>query len=235
MGKGKARKRDTKYLRHKFIMDRLKKGDGVFELEEKVCKKFDVVSSTYQADIKHIGMKARKVYQQDWCLDLEVHNMVQRLKQRAQREDNVGNQADGILSRFFSSYVATEARMERDRVEREKLQAQKELWKLKLEAERRKQENDVAWQQEFLDVLKCIRETGQVSFKDVLKLTSLYFDRQVSLGDAGSRNVLETLRLLSQIAREDSMGKGASDQLFRLPDGMALLDFTPDTGDDLVE
>jgi len=216
-------------------MDRLKKGDGVFELEEKVCNKFGVGSATYQADIKYIGMKARKVYQQDWCLDLEVHSMVQRLKQRALRDDSTGNQADSILSKFFTSYVTTEARMERDKVEREKLKAQKELWKLKLETEKRRQENDVAWQQEFLDVLKCIRETGQVSFKDVLKLTSLYFDRQVSLGDAGSRNVLETLRLLSQIAREDSMGKGASDQLFRLPDGMSLLDFKPDSGDDLVE
>ena len=216
-------------------MDQLRKGDGVFELEKKVCDKFGIVSTTYHADIKQIGMKARKVYQQDWCLDLEVHNMVQRLKQRAQRDDATGNQADSILSKFFTSYVATEARMERDRVEREKLRTQTQLWKLKLEAEQRKLENDVTWQNEFLGVLSSIRELGQVSFKDVLKLTALYFDRQVSSGDVGSRNVLETLRLLSQIAREDSMSKRAADQLFRLPDGMALLDFTPDTGDELVE
>jgi len=244
-GKGKQTKPATeaKQERQRFIAGLYRKGIPRSEIYRVVTAKFAVTPQTVRKDVKALGLAVQRYYQEEEVLQAEIGAAVDRLKQRAQRDDAAGNRADELLlnlygmrslAKYESGLRKQKARIEEARAQL--LEAKASAARLEIDQMGQAVERDNRLANGMQDTLSRIKDQRAASVKDILELTCLFLEQEIAKGvNADTRQILSSLRHLTQISLADPSAAGAEHQLFSLPEGMRWEETPqPDDGDDLV-
>tara|TARA_R110000824_G_scaffold30049_8_gene99257 strand:- start:1656 stop:2423 length:768 start_codon:yes stop_codon:yes gene_type:complete len=243
-GKKIATKREaTKNERLRFVAGMLRKGVPVAEVYRVITAKWGVADRTAAKYLRELGAFAQGYLDDENSIESEICAALDRLKGRAQRDDSVGNAADQIILNLMGvralkplkkSLDAQKIRIEQSRAELMELRA--EQTKVELKKAKSAAKRDTRFSHIFESTIERIREQKAASVKDLLELTCLFLEQEMAKGvNADTRQILGSLRHLTQISLADPSSAGAEHQLFTLPDGMRWdQPPEPDDGDDLV-
>ena len=92
---------EAKQERQRFIAGLYRKGIPRSEIYRVVTAKFSVTPQTVRKDVKALGLAVARYYEEEEVLQAEIGAAVDRLKQRAQRDDAAGNRADELLLNLY--------------------------------------------------------------------------------------------------------------------------------------
>jgi len=244
-----AKKKQTKpssearQERHRFIAGLYRKGIPRSEIYRVVTAKFAVTPQTVRKDVKALGLAVKRYYEEEEILQAEIGAAVDRLKQRAQRNDAAGNRADELLLNLYGMRSLEKyedgLRRQKQRIEEaraELLEAKASAARLEIEQVAQAADRDNRLVGGMRTTLERIKDQRAASVKDILELTCLFLEQEITKGvNADTRQILSSLRHLTQISLADPSASGAEHQLFALPEGMRWEDPPePDDGDDLV-
>jgi hypothetical protein len=201
---------------------------------------FSVQSKTIRNDMRDIGNDAKAYLGEEYNLEMEIGAVMERLKERAQRDDAVGNRADELLLNIYGNRSAQAMRRNLEARKLRLQEAQEELTREKakltrlqtMRAEIDLSRNSQA-QDEFRVLLNQISEHGQVGFGDIVGMTSLLLRREIE-SEAGPDigRVTSFLNLLYRIA-EANPPTDLSGQHFQIPASL-FEGSVVDLGDDLM-
>ena len=92
---------ELKQERQRFIAGLYRKGIPRSEIYRVVIAKFGVTQQTVRKDIKALGVATKRYLEEEEVIEAEIGAAVDRLKQRAQRNDAAGNRADELLLNLY--------------------------------------------------------------------------------------------------------------------------------------
>ena len=240
--KKKQPRADTirKQERHAFLAKLYRRGVPRHDVYRMMISKFKVTEQTVRRDICELGKSAEEYHGNKHVIRNEVAAAVERLKERARRDDSVGNRADELLLNIYGNRDAKtmrqnlEAQKLRLQIAQEQLTQEKtrltKLQSIKAELE---MSRNVEAQEEFRVLLDKISDGGQVGFGEIVTMPGLLLRRELE-SDAGPDvgRVTSFLNLLYRIA-EANPPTDLSGQHFQIPENL----FTAgdlDLGDDLM-
>jgi len=240
---GSGPRTDARAERQLFLAGLFRKGVARSDIYRVVTAKFGVTEQTVRKDISALGLAVRKYYEDEKTLDAEVGAAIDRLKKRAQRDDSTGNRADELLLNLYGMRSAKKYEMglkvQKQRIEEARaslLELQAEQARVEVDRIKAGVDRDNRFTETFQETIARIREQRAASVKDLLELTCLFLETEMAKGaSADTRQILSSLRHLTQISLSDPSSAGAEHQLFTLPEGMRWdSPPKPDEGDDLV-
>jgi len=229
--------------RHRFLAGLYRKGIPIGELYRVMTGKFEVTPQTVRKDIRELGLKARAYMENDEAIEVEVGAAVERLKVRAQRDDATGNKADELLLNLFGMRSTRElqknlmAQALRLRESQADLTcARAEIESIRLEQEARRAQSFEVQDQRLDELTESLASSGTVTFQELVKMVTQLLRRQLAHPGDNLVHVMQSLRMLRDLALADPAARGVEDQLFRVPEGLVLdLPLVADDGDDLVD
>ena len=233
----------AKQERQRFLAGLYRKGVPVGEIYRVMTGKFSVTPQTVRKDIRELGVSARKYMENEEALEAEVGAAIDRLKMRAQRDDSTGNKADELLLNLFGMRSTRELQknLMAQALRLREAQADLATARAELEGLRLAQESDrVATYQNqdrrLEELTAGLAKSGTVTFQELVKMVTQLLRRQLADPAGELVHVMQSLRMLRDLALADPAARGVEDQLFKVPDGLLLeLPIAPDDGDELVD
>lgn len=247
--KGRAKKPGVspatlaKQDRQRFLAGLYRKGVPIGEIYRVLIAKFDVTAQTVRKDIRDLGGHAKKYMENEAAIESEIAAAIDRLKSRAQREDATGNKADELLLNLFGMRSTRELQknlmaqaLRLREAQADLAGARAELEGIRLEQEAHRARSYMTQDQKLEDLTESLANSGTVTFQELVKMVTQLLRRQLSAPGDNLVHIMQSLRMLRDLALADPAARGVEDQLFKVPDGLLLeLPLTPDDGDDLVD
>ena len=233
----------AKQDRQHFLAGLYRKGVPIGDLYRVMCGKFEVTPQTVRKDIRELGLKARKYMENDHAIEAEVAAAVERLKERAQRDDATGNKADELLLNLFGMRSVKELQknlmaqaLRLREAQADLAGARASLETIRVETETKRLESFGVQDQRLNELTEGLAASGTVTFQELVKMVTQLLRRQLAHPGDNLIHVMQSLRMLRDLALADPAARGVEDQLFKVPAGLLLeLPLAPDDGDELVD
>ena len=237
---GSGPRSEAKAERRRYLAGLFYKGVAYSNIYRIMCARFGVTEQTVRKDIRAIGAARKRHMENEEELEAKVEAVESRLNNRAQRDDAVGNQADGLLLNLYGNRSARklqeslahqtlklkEAQTAHARATAERVMIDTDRAKLAAESN-----------QELVDIMRRqtdrIIENRGVTFRDLIEMAAVFMRKCVEQDASDTMMPLKYMNMLLRIV-ESNPGSDAADQFFRLPEGMPIEMPPADDGDDLL-